>query len=226
MPNQMQIKLTWTPSQDALDQGIVPEDWSQYDVDTDSFEGDALNLVVDSITYAAGLKFAHAMNNESAAAWISAKKRDKDPLADTVENRTKFLHDWRVNWRDNFIAGKLGTRRGASAIPVDERTKLMQARALVVMAGFVTANGGTFTYTEVNKRTLDAMYGDTGMTIKQVMDSLLDPEQSPTTAAEIAAYADEELAKRAAAKTDAASNTELAAFLTKMKQTPVQPAAK
>lgn len=189
--------ITWVPSQKALKAGIVPEDYSQYDINTADYAVHDDNVLWDSVAVAATVKYRHAFNNESAASWLAAKERDEDPIADTPENRAKFLHDWRVKYREAFIEGKLGLRRVSVTPPKDELTVEREAIGLNILREFAESKGVPFTYNVVNARTLAATYGDTGRTIGEVLADLL---VSKKWAAKITAEAQKIIDQRAAAK--------------------------
>lgn len=201
--------LTWVPSQKAMKANLVPADYSQYDIDTDNYGGVHNDAVIwDSVCVGATTKMRHAYNNEAAAAWDAAKKRDDEPLEDTPEVRATFLHNWRVKWRDSFIEGKLGLRRISVTAPKDELTVEAELIALGIIREHAESNGVAFTYNVVNARTLAATYGKGNQTIGDIIANMLNAEKSPNRARRIWAEAQKILDQRAAAKAAMAEDSD------------------
>lgn len=190
--------LAWVPSKKAMAAGIVPTDYSKYDITVDvDFEDADLAKVMKSVFVGAEKTVRHAYNNESASAWLAAKTRDEDPIEDTAEKRAAFLDDWRMDWRTKFINGELGLRRVSVTPPKDALTVEKEGIALGILREFAETKGVPFPYTVVNARTTAAPYGDTGRTIGEVLADLL---VSKKWAARIESEAQKIIDQRAAAK--------------------------
>lgn len=202
------LNLTWVPSSKAMKAGIVPSDYAQYNINVLDYLSPELvalieteaPVIFDSVENAATKTLRHAFNNESASAWLAAKTRDEEPLEDTPDVRAKFLHDYRVKWRESFIEGKLGLRRISVTPPKDDLTVEAELIALNILREHAENNGVPFTYNVVNARTLGATYGDSGKTIGEFIANMLDKEKSPKRSARIWAEAQKILDQRAAAK--------------------------
>lgn len=201
------MKLVWLPSKKALDAGIVPKDYSQYDIDTNGLKGAELKAIMASIEVAATVKMRHAYNNESAAAWLAAKTAEENPIADTPENRATFLHEWRVKWRNAFIEGKLGLRRVSVTPPKDEFTVQREIAGTNIIREFAKAKGFAFPDGKLTPKTLALEYCDSKRTIAEVLADVLESKKwKAKIDAEAQKVIDDAKARELAAKDAVASS--------------------
>jgi hypothetical protein len=162
------MKITWVPSKKASAQGIVPADYSQYDIDTEVDTIPEASLVV-----MLRKPYRHAMNNESAASYLAEVTKAKEETPPREVDRAKFLHDWRSAYRQKVLDGKLGMREAAIVPVYDEVTT--EARAIVYAAvrTFIEKkSAGTILLGDMTPRSLAKDYE--GKTVDGWITDLLD----------------------------------------------------
>jgi hypothetical protein len=181
--------ITWVPSKKAIEQGIVPKDYSQYDIDTD----------VDPIPESSEVimlrrSYRHMFNNEAASSWKAYKEKCDAATPPVVADRAEFLHTWRVEQRQRILDGKLGMRESTPAPVYDEVTT--EARALAynrVRKHIETVSKGTIVLGDMKPSTLATVHED--KTVEAWIVEILDETKS-RNAARFWADAKENVAKR------------------------------
>lgn len=165
------MKITWVPSKKARDAGIVPPDYTIYDIDT------AVNPIPESSTEIMLIRaFRHMYNNECASAYLAAEKKAKAATPPTTVDRAEFLHTWRTEQRTKILEGKLGMRESAVAPSYSELEQEARQLAFNRVVKHIKSQGGEFNYKDMNKTSLAKEFD--GKTVEEWMADLMDESTS------------------------------------------------
>lgn len=183
------MKVTWVPSKKAIAQGIVPSDYTIYDIDTD------IDPIPDaSVEIMLKRAYRHMFNNEARSNVDAAIAKGKEATPPVLLDRTELLHKYRVDQRNKILEGKLGMREAAVAQVYDEVTT--EARSIAYARArkhIETKSKGTILLGDMTPRSLAKEFE--GKTVEAWIAELLDETKS-RNAAKFWADARENVAKR------------------------------